>query len=260
MALPYHNLRSKLNRAIRQWLISQGCGQSDDIHCGFTVATREFPNTTVKAAIGSPETPFSGNYRVRVMITVKGHAEKSKSNAATDPELARVLFDERLAKTFDALMQTDDNQTLQFTAKSITSAGRGLVPTSLVLNSAGTNVNGRYNQASALQWNREGGEYSIVYIAGDGQWHIYNQGAVVMYSCPQADFPAGPWTVGSGSAPVPQFKRADNWDMGDFTLLAWYEAGFGEPEADGDGCDWAETILFDAVCCPSNVGGYSLTD
>lgn len=259
MATPYHNLRSKLNRAIRAYLISQGCGEADNIHVGFTVATREFPNTTVKAAIGTPDSPFSGNYKIRVIVTVKGRA--AKNNQPGDPELARIKFDERLARTFDALMQTDDSQTLRYTAKAITSAGRGLVPTTLVLSGAGTTaVNGTYTRVNDNLWNRSGGGYSLVYISGDGMWHIYNEGAVVMYSCPQADFPAGPWSIGSADSPAPVFKRADDWDMADFSVIAWYEAGFGEAEAEDDGCDWAETLLFDAVCCPSTVGGYSLTD
>lgn len=256
MALPYHNLRSKLNRAIRAWLISQDCGTENDIHVGFNVKDRDFPLTTIRAAIGTPMPHFSGNYSIRTMITVKGRAQQ---NSDGDPELARILFDERLAKTFDALMQTDDNQTLRFTAKSITSAGRGLVPTTLALTGAGTSgANGSYTQASSILWNRDSGNYSI--NLATGVWEIRDGASAVKYNCLEADFPKGPWEVAGGSSPVPKFKQADNWDMADFSVIQWLEAGFGEPEAEDDGCDWAETIMFDAVCCPSNVGGYSLTD
>lgn len=180
MAAPYHNLRSKLNRALVAWLIDQGCGGAGDVLPAYSVTDREFPITTVKAAIGTPEVALSGNYRIRVLITVKGRA--AQTHTTGKPWLARQLFDARVAATYDALMQTDDQTSLSYTAKAVTSAGRGLLNTT------------------------------------------------------------------------------EHPDMDDFTVLAWYEAGFGEAEAEDDGCDWRETLLFDAVCCASNIAGYSLTD
>lgn len=47
--------------------------------------------------------------------------------------------------------------------------------------------------------------------------------------------------------------RALNTDMSDFTCSAWYDAGEGDGEPEAEGCDWVETLIFEAICSPSNV-------
>jgi len=44
-----------------------------------------------------------------------------------------------------------------------------------------------------------------------------------------------------------------NADLADFTVQAWYEQGEGEGTAEAEGCDWEEVLMFDAICCGSNV-------
>jgi hypothetical protein len=45
----------------------------------------------------------------------------------------------------------------------------------------------------------------------------------------------------------------NNADMADFTCHAWYDAGEGDGEADAEGCDWEEILMFDALVSPSAI-------
>lgn len=184
MAAPYHNLRSKLNRAIAAYLISKGVGGPSDTGPANARTLSTYPRTTVRATIGKPEPPLTGNYRVPVHVSIKASATQEPDEPNLD--IARKLFDERLANVFDALMQSDDDQTLRKTADDITAAGRAL--------------------------------------------------AVAVDASPEAV----------------QFA-ANNADMVDFTLLGWYDGGFGDGEPDAEGNAWEEILIFEALCCASNV-------
>jgi hypothetical protein len=119
-------IRSKLSRAICAYLISKGCGSSDDVFPNFTTKTRPITNTTVtsKLAKVDPDQRFTGNRRIQVYITVKGSASADPEQA--DAETQRIQFEKRVADTHGALMQTDDYETLKFTAAAITTAGRSM--------------------------------------------------------------------------------------------------------------------------------------
>jgi len=74
--------------------------------------------------------------------------------------------------------------------------------TTISLTGAGTTgVNQHYTFQDANTWTGTG--YTIIYIAGDGLWEIYDAFAVVYYACTPANFPVGPWTKQSGANPVP---------------------------------------------------------
>ena len=124
MAAPYNNLRSKLNRAIAAYLISSGCGSIGDIYADESTFENFYPNTTVTAKLSRPDSPFTGNRRITVYVSIKGSAVLA--DGETDTTQPRVQFDARVALTMDALLQTDDNQTLRFTAAAITAAGQAL--------------------------------------------------------------------------------------------------------------------------------------
>lgn len=122
--MSYHNLRSKLNRAVAAYLVSAGCGSVNDILPAQSTATRPYPNTTVKSTIGTPDPPLSGDYRVKLHISIKGSATQGVSEP--NPQLSRVNFDNRVSQTFDALMESDNGIDLEATAVLITAAGRAL--------------------------------------------------------------------------------------------------------------------------------------
>jgi hypothetical protein len=184
MAAPYHNLRSKLNRAITAYLISVGAGGPEDTGPANARTLSKYPRTTIRAGVGKAEPPLTGNYRVTVYISVKGSAVQDPKEP--NPEAARIAFDTRLATVFDALMQSDDDQTLRATKSAINAAGRALA------------------------------------VAVDG------------------------------SDEAIQFA-ANNADMVDFTVIGWYDAGFGDGEPNEEGTSWEEILIFEALACSSNV-------
>lgn len=115
---------SKLERAIVAYLISVDCGDEEDIFHSMSMGTRGFPNTTVLPVNGTPEPKFTGDYRIQVWVSIKGSA--STGTDETNPLAGQVAFIQRVQQTWDALMQTDDEQTLRYTATAITAAGRAL--------------------------------------------------------------------------------------------------------------------------------------
>lgn len=183
MAAPT-SLRSKLNRAITAYLISAEAGTADNTFPQSSTKARSFPNTTVQAAVGIPETEMVANYRTQIRISIKGSATDSVD--ATNEETARVAFDARIGTVSSALKQTDDEETLRFTATAITAAGRALA------------------------------------IAVD------DSDAAIQVA-------------------------ANNADMADFTITQWYDRGFGDGQTDGQGFDWEEILIFEAVACESDV-------
>lgn len=124
MSAPYNNIRSKHNRAIVAYLISQGIGSNDDTTPANSVGSNTYPRTTVRSMIAKPNPNHTGDYRITTHISIKGTAT-NKANEP-NPEQARVEFDKRVGQTCDALMMTDNNINLKFTASSITTAGRAL--------------------------------------------------------------------------------------------------------------------------------------
>ena len=119
MAAPYNNIRSKLNRAIAAYLVSAGAGRAADVLLANTSQPKGFPNTTIRSAIAKPEVQFVSLYMVTVHIVIRESAVSSN----------RVAFDQRISATFDAMMQSDDGQSLKATAALITAAGRALATT-----------------------------------------------------------------------------------------------------------------------------------
>lgn len=123
--MAYHNLGSKLERAVAAYLVNQGCGSIHDV---LTSSSREPKQdmlyTIVRATLGKPEVPMSGIYRVQISISVRATAVE-EPDTDTGLDLSRIAFDDRLSKTFDALMVADEyGQSIYATATSITDAGR----------------------------------------------------------------------------------------------------------------------------------------
>lgn len=116
----FNNVRSKLARAIAAYLIAQGAGTAEDTSAANVTDDSTYPRTTVRPGIASPNPPLTGNYRIRVMISIKGSAVSDIG------QNARVSFDTRVGAICDAMMNSDDSQTLIATAQGITAAGRAL--------------------------------------------------------------------------------------------------------------------------------------
>jgi hypothetical protein len=183
--MSYHRTRSKLNRALCAYLVSVGAGSAGDTTPANSGGGKGFPNTTVQATLSKPEVPLTGLRRISVHVSIKGSAVLGVGEP--NPEVARVNFDNRIAAVYDALMQSDDGQTLHATAALITAAGRAL--------------------------------------------------AVPVDASPEAALFA-----------------ANNADMAEFTCQAWYDAGEGDGEAEGEGCAWEEVLLFEALVSDAALG------
>ncbi len=131
----YSNLRSKLARAGAAYLISVGgdCGDATNIFHDLSANQRPYPNTTFRCTLSKPETPFTGNRRVQIHVSIKGQLVIDPDNP--NSQASRIAFDKRVAATVDALMQTDDEQTLRATAGLITDAGNALLASDPASNS-----------------------------------------------------------------------------------------------------------------------------
>lgn len=125
MAAPFSNPVEKLCRAITAYLIGLGVGTVDDTFPMLWSASRSFPNTTVKQqSVFRPEPALTGNYRGNIAIVIKGLAVNDPGSA--NPGAARVAYVQRVERVLDALMQSDDNETLNATRVAINAAGRAL--------------------------------------------------------------------------------------------------------------------------------------
>ena len=124
MAAPYHNLGSKLDRALVAYLIGQGAGTARDVLPSNHSGTREVPFTVVSAHRGTPNPAAMGTYDVDVRVQIEGLAGNQPGRGSRHQN--RLLFDARVAKTYDALHLSTDGVSLLATADAITAAGRAL--------------------------------------------------------------------------------------------------------------------------------------
>lgn len=123
MGAPYNSLRSKNNRAIVAYLASEGAGTLLDIFPFDYGALKAYPNTVVDTSVGHPEVMFSGLYRCRVQLIVRGTESQPNNGQPVNPAAPRQNFDTRVGNTFDAMMQSDDDgRSLFATARAITAA------------------------------------------------------------------------------------------------------------------------------------------
>ena len=130
MPAPFNNVRSKLARAVAAYLISAGAGDATSVRPANTRTPKEFVdgvNTTVKCRFAKPVNNVTGNYKIITHIIIRGRAVDDTEEL---DELARVAFDERIALTQDALMQSaDGGMTLNWLANEISDQGRALATT-----------------------------------------------------------------------------------------------------------------------------------
>jgi hypothetical protein len=102
------SLPSKLSRAIAAYLRSVGIKPAGGVHPCFSQKDRAFPNVTIVPRAGSPKEINTGNRSYQVEIWVRASA--ADSGGGDDAQ--RVAFDALCDSVCDAMMQTEDNQTL----------------------------------------------------------------------------------------------------------------------------------------------------
>lgn len=125
MAAPFNKIRSKVDRAVAAYLISVGAGGPDDTVPANTRQPKTPTNTTVRATLSIAEVHFTAVRRVKLQISIKGSAVLNPGEPNPDGT-GRKAFDDRISAVYDAMMQSDDGETLRFTARAITAAGRAM--------------------------------------------------------------------------------------------------------------------------------------
>lgn len=124
MPVSIPNVCSQCDRAIRAFLISQGCGSAEDINVAYSVSTNTYPNTVVKSISSTHLVENSGLERIQVQLQFKQTAAIDPGEP--NPEFTRVQLDLRVGQSLAAMLQTSDNYTLDATAALITVAGQAL--------------------------------------------------------------------------------------------------------------------------------------
>lgn len=120
------NLASKLSRAICAYLVSNGIDQKQ-VYTLLSTKDRTFDNgpiVTAVVAAGAANPKLTGDYKFKVHLQIDGTATNGGNAGAGEQQ--RVAFDALVGQVHDALMQSDDDTTLEAAAAAINAAGRAL--------------------------------------------------------------------------------------------------------------------------------------
>ena len=124
---PSGDLQSKINRAIRAWLINQGAVAAANCITAPSSAKRPLPLTDIDAdRIKQGATPADGpgNWHfANVSIILEDSAVVLPGD---DPDSQRVLANDHFTAVWSALNQSDDGTTIFYTGYQITLAGQAL--------------------------------------------------------------------------------------------------------------------------------------
>lgn len=130
------NIGSQTDRAVAAWLQSQNCGWITDgppaLSALITPAYSPnviltYPVIKCHAARSSQDTPLTYNSRFNFQIRVEQTAVTDVGEE--NPENQRVILDQLVGQVLYQMLQSEDGQSLNFTAANITAAGRSLANT-----------------------------------------------------------------------------------------------------------------------------------
>jgi len=123
------NIGSQIDRAIVAYLASVNAGYiTDDLAAQILPANSPVEKgqytIVVHAVRGQNQPERVGNKLFNIQIRIEYSAVTEVSDP--NPEGARVLLDQVVGQVAYALLQSDDGQSLNYTARAITTAGRAL--------------------------------------------------------------------------------------------------------------------------------------
>lgn len=121
---PSANFGSQLDRAICAFLIANDCGDESNVNPSYSIATNAYPITTVKSYQSQHDPMLTGRDVYQVEIEMKQSAVTASGNP--NPEFNRAEIDALVGAVMAAMMQSNDANTLDYTARQITLAGRAL--------------------------------------------------------------------------------------------------------------------------------------
>lgn len=121
---PSGNFGSQVDRAICAFLIANGCGDASSVNPSYSVETNKYPVTIVKAYQSQHDPMLTGREVYQVHIQMKESAVSASGEP--NPEFNRTRIDALAGAVMACMMQSDDGNTLDYTAGLITAAGRAL--------------------------------------------------------------------------------------------------------------------------------------
>ena len=121
--MAYNNAASKLERAVRAFLISQGKTTTANCYTMNGSNDKVLPNRVIGCVSFSPQRPYRAEGWVRLQIDHRFSGALDPNETDTDKQ--RWLIDSFLGDTLDSLMISDGNS-LNTSADGITAAGRAL--------------------------------------------------------------------------------------------------------------------------------------
>lgn len=120
-------LPSKLSRAICAYLVSSGACTPLQAFPHFSTRRRNFDNGPIVTPMvlpGEPEPLATGDNRFKVHVSIKGSSSNDDTDEENDTNL--IAFEELVGAVRDALMQSDDEVSLEATYKLINAAAYAL--------------------------------------------------------------------------------------------------------------------------------------
>jgi hypothetical protein len=148
MAAPFHNVLSKLDRALVAYIIAQSAGVAADTVPGKLSLDKPLPLTVCSSEQASelPEAPYSAVFKVDSAIIEKSEAAIDAGAADSAPKGAT---EDRVAKTFDCFY-TDVDSAGDKLAADITAAARATADADLadftVINVSVKNVQAGFDE------------------------------------------------------------------------------------------------------------------
>lgn len=122
---PASDLQSKICRAIKALLISEGAGSEEDTYCEFSTADRTVPNTTIESGQAMEHVKFTGNWHFPgVIVSLRDPAMLQPEE--TNRNLAWKNATDRYNRVRIALSRIGPNGEFSFLPGELTNIGRGL--------------------------------------------------------------------------------------------------------------------------------------
>ena len=120
--MAFHNILSKCDRALMQYIILNGAGTSADVFPGKASADKPIPCTICYAhsANVDREAPYAGNYNVEAFVEVMTSGVQEQSDQPTDPAQRAIS---RTEQTFDLFFK-DDPESGRITADALNQAAK----------------------------------------------------------------------------------------------------------------------------------------
>ena len=120
--MAYHNILSKCDRALMQYIINNNAGTSADVFPGKRSQDKTLPCTICwsHSCTTDREIPYSGNYQVEAFVEVRTSGIQEEFDQPNDPANKAIG---RIEQTFDLFFK-DDPESGRIVADALTAAAK----------------------------------------------------------------------------------------------------------------------------------------